>query len=139
MEIHRSAPATLAAPAGVCTGDIYLDELASPPAPARLRCCSCHFAPGARTAWHSHPVGQSLVVIEGICLVQRRGGPGELLEAGSRVSFEPGEEHWHGAAPHRFMTHLTMHELDADGVDAAWSELVDDDEYDAAWREGSGK
>ena len=71
--------------------------------------------PGARTAWHTHPNGQTIYVTEGVGLDQRRGGPVEVIRPGDRVFFEPGEDHWHGAAPNRFMTHLAMLEVDDDG------------------------
>ena len=90
-----------------------------------------HFTPGARTAWHTHPHGQTIWVTEGVGLVQRRGGPVEVINAGDRVFFEPGEEHWHGAAPNRFMTHLALHEADDRGNVATWGDHVTDVEYGA--------
>jgi quercetin dioxygenase-like cupin family protein len=93
---------------------------------------SVHFTPGARTAWHTHPKGQTIYVTEGIGLAQRRGGPIELIRPGDRVFFEPGEDHWHGAAPNRVMTHLAMVEVDDEGNSATWGEHVTDDEYRAA-------
>ena len=75
-----------------------------------------HFTPGARTAWHTHPFGQTIYVTEGVGRCQRRGGPVEEIRPGDRVFFEPGEDHWHGAAPDRFMTHLAMHEVDDEGA-----------------------
>ena len=104
----------------------------------RLRCrssgsapsaSSVHFTPGARTAWHTHPNGQTIYVTEGIGLAQRRGGPIEVIRPGDRVFFEPGEEHWHGAVPNRFMTHLAMLEVDDEGNSATWGEHVTDEEY----------
>ena len=91
-----------------------------------------HFTPGARTAWHTHPLGQTIYVTEGVGLCQRRAGPIEVLRAGDRVLFEPDEEHWHGAAPARFMAHLALNEVDGDHVAAHWGEHVTDDEYGAA-------
>jgi quercetin dioxygenase-like cupin family protein len=76
--------------------------------------------PGARTAWHTHPNGQTIYVTEGAGLCWRRGGPIERIRPGDRVFFEPGEEHWHGAAPDRFMTHLAMLEVDDEGTNATW-------------------
>jgi quercetin dioxygenase-like cupin family protein len=93
---------------------------------------SVHFTPGARTAWHHHPMGQTLYVLEGVGLAQRSGGPIEVIRAGDRVVFEPGEEHWHGAAPTRFMTHLAMSDVDDDGNSAIWGAHVTDEEYGAA-------
>ena len=93
---------------------------------------SVHFTPRARTAWHTHPNGQTIYVIEGVGRAQRRGGPIEVIRPGDRVFFEPGEDHWHGAAPNRFMTHLTMLEVDDEGNSATWGEHVTDEEYNAA-------
>ena len=91
-----------------------------------------HFMPGARTAWHSHPLGQSLFVTEGIGLCQRRGGPIEVIRPGDRVYIEPDEEHWHGATPGRLMVHLALNEVDDEHVAAHWGEHVSDDEYNGA-------
>ena len=91
-----------------------------------------HFMPGARTAWHRHPLGQSLFVTEGIGLVQRRGGPVEVIRPGDRVYIEPDEEHWHGATPTRLMVHLALNEVDEEHVAAHWGEHVTDEEYAAA-------
>ena len=91
-----------------------------------------HFTPGARTAWHTHPNGQTIYVVEGVGLAQRRGGPVEVIRPGDRVFFEPGEDHWHGAAPTRFMTHLAMVEVDDAGKAATWGDHVTEEEYAAA-------
>lgn len=90
------------------------------------------FHPGARTAWHTHPNGQTLYVLEGVGLCQRRGGAVEVIRAGDRVFFEPGEEHWHGAAANRFMTHLALLQVDEAGTTATWGAHVTDEEYGAA-------
>jgi quercetin dioxygenase-like cupin family protein len=132
VEIVRPTRETQKGPSEWFTGDVYLDEVAAPPAPARLRCNSVHFTPGARTAWHTHPFGQTLFVLEGVGIAQRRGAAAELIRPGDRVHFEPGEEHWHGAAPSRFMTHLAMQEADEDGNVAQWGDHVSDEEYSAA-------
>ena len=105
----------MAGPSDWFTGAVYIDAVAAPSGPSRLQAVSVHFTPGARTAWHTHPNGQTIYVTEGIGLCQRRGGPIEVIRPGDRVFFEPGEEHWHGAAPNRFMTHLAMHEVDDQG------------------------
>ena len=131
MQITRTAPDTEIPPAERFTGAVYLDPMAAPPPPARLRAYSVHFAPGARTAWHSHPYGQILLVIEGAGYVQRRGGPIEVIQPGDRIWFEPEAEHWHGASRNRFMTHLAVHEAGDDGKEAAWGPLVTDEEYGA--------
>ena len=97
---------------------------------------SVHFAPGARTAWHTHPNGQTIYVTEGLGLAQRRGGPVEVIGPGDRVFFEPGEEHWHGARPNRFMTHIALLEVDEEGIPANWGDHVTDEEYGQAERNG---
>ncbi len=114
------------------TGAVYVDTLATPADPTRLTASSVHFTPGARTAWHTHPNGQTIFVTEGVGLAQRRGGPVEVIRPGDRVFFEPGEDHWHGAAPTRFMTHIAMLDVDAKGNSATWADHVSDAEYAAA-------
>ena len=113
-------------------GTVYLDAIAVPAGNFRIHATSVHFTPGARTAWHRHPNGQTVFVTEGIGLAQHRGGTIEVIRAGDRVFFEPGEEHWHGASAHRFMTHIAMLEVDDQGNSAAWGDHVSDDEYAAA-------
>ncbi len=129
MQITRNTIQTAAGPSEWFTGAVHIDAVATPSHGSRLSASSVHFTPGARTAWHRHPKGQTIYVTEGIGLAQRRGGPVEVIRPGDRVFFEPGEEHWHGAAPHRFMTHLAMLEVDEQGVSATWGEHVTDDEY----------
>jgi quercetin dioxygenase-like cupin family protein len=131
MQITRNAPETKPGPDDWFTGTVFMDSVAVPAKGSRLSASSVHFAPRARTAWHSHPRGQTLWVTEGIGRVQHRGGPVEEIRPGDRVFIEPGEEHWHGAAPDRFMTHLAMFEVDDDGTSATWGDHVTDDEYDA--------
>ena len=131
MQITRNASATTAGPSEWFTGAVYLDPVAAPSAGSRLSASSVHFTPGARTAWHTHPHGQTIYVTEGIGRVQRRGGPVEVIRPGDRVFFEPGEEHWHGAAPDRFMSHLSIVVVDEHGTTATWGEHVTDDEYGA--------
>ncbi len=114
------------------TGAVYIDPVAAPSGRSRLSASSVHFTPGARTAWHTHPNGQTIFVTEGVGLAQRRGGAVEAIRAGDRVFFEPGEEPWHGAAPARFMTHLAMLDVDDQGNSATWGPHVTDDEYGAA-------
>ena len=108
------------------------DPIATPSEAARISASSVHFAPGARTAWHAHPNGQTIFITEGIARVQRRGGLLEEINTGERVFFEPGEDHWHGAAPDRFMTHIAMQEVDDEGSPVTWGEHVTDDEYKIA-------
>jgi len=132
MEVTRGGIDTTAAPSDWFTGVVYLDSVATPSGSSRLHASSVHFAPGARTAWHTHPNGQTIYVTEGVGLAQRRGGSIEVIRPGDRVFFEPGEHHWHGAAPTRFMTHLAMLEVGEDGIPATWGDHVTDEEYDAA-------
>ncbi|HEY6396963.1 MAG TPA: cupin domain-containing protein, partial [Solirubrobacteraceae bacterium] len=106
MQITKNSIDTNTGPADWFTGTVYIDTVAVASPPSRLGAASVHFTPGARTAWHTHPCGQTIYVIEGIGLCQRRGGPIEVICPGYRVYFEPGEDHWHGAAPNRFMTHI---------------------------------
>jgi quercetin dioxygenase-like cupin family protein len=129
MQITKNSNETRVGPNEWFTGAVYVDTLATPSGQARLSASSVHFTPGARTAWHTHPNGQTIYVTEGIGLCQRRGGSIEVIRPGDRVFFEPGEEHWHGAAPNRFMTHLAMLEVDDEGNSATWAEYVTDEEY----------
>src|ERR1017187_9165565 len=129
MEITRSSLDTAKGPAEWFTGDVYIDAVAAAPAPARVQANLVHFTPGARTAWHTHPLGQTIYVTEGIGLCQKRGGPIELIRPSDRVFFEPGEGHWHGAAVNRFMTHVAMLDVDDDGNNATWGEHVTDEDY----------
>ena len=131
MQITRNSLDTAAGPEDWFTGAVYIDAVAAPAAGSRLSANSVHFT-GARTAWHTHPNGQTIYVTEGIGRAQRRGGPVEEIRPGDRVFFEPGEEHWHGAARNRFMAHLAMLEVDEEGKSAAWGDHVSDDEYRAA-------
>jgi quercetin dioxygenase-like cupin family protein len=132
MQITRNALDTGVGPGDWFTGTVYIDAVATPSERSRLSASSVHFTPGARTAWHTHPNGQTIWVTEGLGLTQRRGGPVEVIRPGDRVFFEPGEEHWHGAAPTRFMTHVAMLEVDEQGNAATWGEHVTDAEYGAA-------
>ncbi|HZD67148.1 MAG TPA: cupin domain-containing protein [Acidimicrobiales bacterium] len=132
MQITRTPAETMAGPSAWFTGAVHLDPIATPAGPSRLQASNVHFAPGARTAWHTHPRGQTLHVTEGICLTQRRGGPVEIVRPGERVTVEPGEDHWHGAAPDRFMSHLALQDVDDQGSGVTWGEHVSDEEYHAA-------
>jgi quercetin dioxygenase-like cupin family protein len=132
MQITRNGLDTAAGREDWFTGSVYIDTVAAPSAGSRLSASSVHFTPHARTAWHMHPNGQTIWVLEGVGLAQRRGGPIEVIRPGDRVFFEPGEDHWHGAAPNRFMTHIAMLEVDAEGNPAIWGDHVSDEEYAAA-------
>ena len=129
MKITRNSIATMVGPREWFTGTVHVDSVAAPSSASRISASSVHFAPGARTAWHTHPNGQTIWVTEGIGLTQRRGGPVEVIRPGDRVFFEPGEDHWHGAAPDRFMTHLAMLEVNDEGTSAVWGSHVTDEEY----------
>jgi quercetin dioxygenase-like cupin family protein len=132
LQITRSSIETRLGPSEWFTGSVYVDTVAAPSSGSRLSASSVHFTPGTRTAWHTHPNGQTIYVLEGVGHAQRRGGPVEVIRPGDRVFFEPSEEHWHGAAATRFMTHLAMLEVDDEGNSATWGDHVSDDEYGAA-------
>jgi quercetin dioxygenase-like cupin family protein len=112
------------------TGTVRIDPLFQPTAPARTAGASVTFEPGARTAWHTHPLGQTLIVISGCGLAQREGGPVEEIHAGDVVWFSPGEKHWHGAAPTTAMTHIAIQE-GLDGKVVEWMEKVTDEQYNS--------
>lgn len=109
-------------------GTVRMDPLISTPAPARLRGVTVTFEAGARTAWHTHPLGQTLIVTAGMGLVQRLGGEIEVIRPGDTVYFEPNEKHWHGASPTTAITHIALQE-ELDGTSVTWMEHVTDDEY----------
>ena len=110
------------------TGAVRVDPLFEAPAPARVRGASVTFEPGARTAWHTHPLGQTLIVTAGCGRAQREGGPVEEIRPGDVVWFAPNEKHWHGAAPKTAMTHIAIQEaLDCKVVE--WMEKVSDEQY----------
>jgi quercetin dioxygenase-like cupin family protein len=110
-------------PAAWFSGIVWLDEVVvSPP----LKVTRVGFAPGARTAWHTHPRGQALHVLSGVCQIQLRGEEVQTVSSGDSVWIEPGEVHWHGSAPGRTMVHLAMQEPDESGVDVVWLEHVDE-------------
>ena len=129
MQITRNSLDTGRGPADWFTGDVYIDTIASPSEASRLGAAVVHFTPGARTAWHTHPHGQTIWVSEGVGLCQREGGPVEIIRPGDRVFFEPGEKHWHGAAPTRFMAHVAIQRADEQGNVVTWGEHVSDEQY----------
>lgn len=131
MEIIHTAKESRPGPSEWFTGDVWLDEIAVATPPSRLAAASVHFSPGARTAWHRHPFGQVIHVTEGVGRVQREGGPIEEIRAGDTVRFDPDENHWHGAAPRRFMTHIALQEVDDEGIAAYWGEQVSEADYRA--------
>ena len=130
MEIRRSGSQPSGkGPAEYFTGTVRVDPLFSPPgAEARVVGAAVTFEPGARTAWHTHPLGQTLVVVAGCGRVQRWGGPVEEIRPGDVVSIPPREKHWHGAAPTTAMTHIAIQEQ-LDGKTAEWLEQVSDEQY----------
>lgn len=132
MKITRITTATGKGPGDWFTGDVYVDTVSSPSEQTRISASAVHFTPGARTAWHTHPHGQTIVVLEGIGRCQRQGGPVEEIRPGDSVFFEPEEVHWHGAAPDRLMLHIAMLEVDDEGRSATWGEHVTDAEYTAS-------
>lgn len=113
------------------TGKVRIEPIIEAEAPARLRAVSVSFEPGARTAWHTHPLGQTLHVTAGAGRVQVWGEPIREIKAGDTVWFPPGEKHWHGAAPTNAMTHIAMQEA-LDGSTVDWLEKVTDEQYDEA-------
>jgi quercetin dioxygenase-like cupin family protein len=114
------------------TGTVWVDEIVIAPAPARMKAFRVSFEPGARTAWHTHPLGQALHVLSGVGLVQLQGQPAQVIRPGDTVWIEPDEVHWHGAAPGHTMVHLAMQVADANGVDVNWLAHVSNEEYAAA-------
>jgi quercetin dioxygenase-like cupin family protein len=136
MEIQRNERPTATGPNEWFTGAVFIDPIAAPGGVSRLNAGIVHFAPGARTAWHTHPNGQTLWVTQGVGLVQRRRGPVEVIRPGDCVSIAPGEEHWYGATADRLMTHLSMVEVDDQGNAATWGDHVTDEEYGAVPQTG---
>ena len=129
MDIRRSgSQAQRKGPAEYFTGNVRIDPVFDAPDPARLRSAIVTFEPGARTAWHTHPLGQLLIVIEGTGWAQHWGGPVEEIRKGDVVWFPPGEKHWHGAAPSTSMTHIAIQEA-LNGSPVEWLEQVSDDQY----------
>jgi quercetin dioxygenase-like cupin family protein len=110
------------------TGTVWQDPIVEAPAPARVRSARVTFEPGARTAWHTHPLGQTLIVLSGTGRAQVWGGPVRTLNAGDTVWIPPGEKHWHGATPTQGMVHIAVHEA-LNGEHVTWMEKVTDAEY----------
>jgi quercetin dioxygenase-like cupin family protein len=129
MEIKRGGTqASRKGPNDWFTGSVRIDPLFAAPEPARGQGAAVTFEPGARTAWHTHPLGQTLIVTFGLGWVQREGGPVEEIRPGDVVWFEPGEKHWHGASPTTGMTHIAIQEA-LNGKVVDWMEKVSDDQY----------
>ena len=132
MHITRSSIDTTKGPGDWFTGEVYIDAVAAPAGTSTVAAALVHFTPGARTAWHTHPHGQTIFVTEGAGLCQREGGPVEVIRPGDRVFFEPGENHWHGAAPNRLMVHVCDAAGRRCGQRCEWGRHVTDEEYAAA-------
>ncbi len=131
MQIQRvGSVASVQGPADWFTGSVRRDSLVEAPEPARINAAYVTFEPGARTAWHTHPLGQTLIVTAGCGRVQRWGGPIETIRPGDVVWIAPGEKHWHGATPTTAMTHIAMQER-LDGKAVEWLEKVSDEQYNA--------
>jgi quercetin dioxygenase-like cupin family protein len=131
MEIKRSGSRPSGkGSADYFTGTVRIDPLVEAPDPARVRGASVTFEPGARTAWHTHPLGQTLMVMAGCGWVQREGGPIEEIRPGDVVWFAPGEKHWHGATATTAMTHIAIHEA-LNGKHVDWMEHVSEEQYRA--------
>jgi len=129
MEITRAGSKPSGkGPADWFTGTVRIDPLFTAPAPARVGGAPVTFEPGARTAWHTHPLGQTLIVTSGVGWVQRRGGPVEEIRPGDVVWFPPGEKHWHGATATTAMTHIAIQEK-LNGSPVTWMEKVTDEQY----------
>lgn len=135
MQIHRAGSRPSVTPnQDYFTGTVRFDPVISAPEPARVNALIVTFEPGARTAWHTHPLGQTLHILSGLCLVQKDGEQVRELHPGDTVWFAPGERHWHGAAPDVAMSHLAIQETQ-DGSAADWLEKVSDEDYNSQ-REG---
>lgn len=131
MEIKRAESQSVSkGPAEWFTGNVKIQSLFEAPEPARVRGASVTFEPGARTAWHTHPLGQTLIVTDGVGRTQREGGAIEEIRKGDVVWFSPNEKHWHGAAPETAMTHIAVQEA-LDGKVVEWMEQVTDEQYRA--------
>ena len=128
MDIHPQQP-TVKAPAKTFTGDAWLDVIAKGEEPSRIRVSVVRFAPGARNAWHAHALGQTVHVTDGIGRMQARGGRIVEVHPGDTIHTPPGEWHWHGATPDRFMTHIAMWEAPQSGPETEWGDQVSDAEY----------
>ena len=131
MDIHLAGSRpTRRAPKESFTGTVWQDPIITPQAPARIVSSRVAFEPGARTAWHTHPLGQTLYVISGVGRVQTKGGPIREIKAGDVVWIPPGEKHWHGGTPDNSMEHVAMQEA-KDGQHVKWLEAVTDEQYTA--------
>lgn len=129
MRVTASGGQTAAGPTDWFTGAVLIDGIRTPDDQSDVGCAHVRFAPGARTAWHTHPRGQTLYVTDGIGYVATRGDGVHEIRPGDVVYIEPGEEHWHGATADRFMAHVAIQEADGNGEVVTWLEHVTDAEY----------
>jgi quercetin dioxygenase-like cupin family protein len=130
MQIIRNGnPPTKAGPGGWFAGRAWVDDLLPPSPPARLHVLRVSFEPDARTAWHTHPLGQTLHILSGVGRVGKSGEPPVDVHPGDTVWIAPGERHWHGAAPGHFMVHLAIQQTMPDGNEVSWMDAVSDEEY----------
>lgn len=120
---------TVTGPDSQFTGTVFIDGIRNPDTQSAVGCAHVRFTPGARTAWHFHPKGQTLYVTDGVGYVSRRGGAVQEIRPGDVVYIEPGEEHWHGATADRFMAHVAIQEADENGKVVTWLDHVTDEEY----------
>jgi quercetin dioxygenase-like cupin family protein len=132
MKVTPSGGQSVRGPADWFTGDVLIDTIRNPDDQSAIGCAHVRFSPGARTAWHSHPKGQTLYVTDGIGFVTNRGGGIIEIRPGDVIFIEPGEEHWHGATPGRYMAHVAMQEANDEGQMATWGDHVTDEEYRSA-------
>lgn len=129
MKITKNIRPTILGPTDWFTGTVYVEPIRDPDEQTAIGCAHVRFAPGARTAWHSHPKGQTLYVTDGVGLVALRGSDATEIHPGDVVYIEPNEVHWHGARPDRFMSHVAMQQADDTGQVVTWFNHVTDDEY----------
>jgi quercetin dioxygenase-like cupin family protein len=129
MNIRKQRPDTTKGSSDWFTGDVYVDSIRTPTDASGVMVSNVHFVPGARTAWHTHPKGQTLYVTDGVGFIGRRNGSTQEIRPGDVVEIDPGEEHWHGATASNFMAHIALNEVDAEGAPATWGEHVTDEEY----------
>jgi quercetin dioxygenase-like cupin family protein len=130
MKITKSESPTQPGPKDWFSGQVFIDSIRNPDDQTRIGAASVHFTPGARTAWHTHPKGQTVYVIEGVGLAQCEGSQIEVIRPGDSVYFEPNENHWHGGTKNRFMAHIAMQEADDNGDVVNWGNHVTDEVYD---------
>ena len=128
--IHPGSQPSLKGPAEYFTGTVRIDPLYAPPSPARVSCASVTFEPGARSAWHTHPLGQTLIVTAGCGQVQLWGEAAQTIRPGDVVRIAPGEKHWHGATATTAMSHIAVQEKE-NGSPVNWMEQVSDEQYNS--------